>query len=137
MIQGNQPTAKKVATEDQSGRLPFGMGQLLKMIVEHGVARVLIVVGLIIPLYFLYDIPSEDWRTNLSLLVAASVAVVAGSAVRVMQMINGVFSGRIMLLMCQKCRKPITQFDTAGFTGKPPAVAQCKEPGCMAVNIFQ
>ncbi len=138
MTQEDQPTDQEVTADQQSKNVVlFNMGELVTLIAEHGVARVLIAAGLAIMIYVLFQTPGDDWQTNVALLGAASGVAIAGGLVRVAQMMNGVFSGRTMLLMCQKCRKPITSFGLEGFRERPPAAVRCSNTGCNAVNIFQ
>ena len=107
---------------------------IAKLIVEHGIPRVLVAAGIAIPVSFLVQVPSEDWQINIALLILSLSTIVIGALVRIFEMKYGVFSGRTTLLRCRKCGKAITA-GVVAFGNKPPQLVQCNR--CQAVNIVQ
>lgn len=121
---------KKLKAISRSGRL----AGIAKLIVEHGIPRVLVAAGIAIPVSFLVQVPSEDWQINIALLILSLSMIVIGALVRIFEMKYGVFSGRTTLLRCRKCGKAITS-GVVALGNKPPQLIQCNR--CQAVNIVQ
>ncbi len=108
--------------------------EILKAIIEHGIPRALVAFGIGIPVYFLIEIPSQDWQTNVGLLILSLLMIVAGASVRIFEMKYGVFSGRIVLVRCHNCNEAITT-DSIEVGNKPPQPIRCNH--CQAINIIQ
>ena len=81
---------------------------IAKLIVEHGIPRVLVATGIAIPVSFLVEVPSKDWQINIALLILCLSMIVIGAFTRIFEMKYGVFSGRVVLLRCRKCGEAIT-----------------------------
>ena len=108
--------------------------EILKVIVEHGIPRALVVFGIGIPVYFLKEVPSQDWRINVGLLILSILMIVAGVLVRIFEMKYGVFSGRVVLVRCHNCNQAIST-DSIEVGNKPPQPIRCNH--CKAINIIQ
>jgi hypothetical protein len=121
---------KKLKAISRSGRL----AGIAKLIVEHGIPRVLVAAGIAIPVSFLVEVPSEDWQINIALLILSLSMIVIGSLIRIFEMKYGVFSGRTVLLRCRNCGEAITS-GVVALGNKPPQLIQCNR--CQAVNIVQ
>lgn len=114
--------------------LPGRLGNLAKLIVEHGIPRFLVAAGIATLFSFLVKDPSSDWRTNLAILAVALSAIVLGVLTRIFEMKYGIFSGRITLMRCRNCGEAITSGAVAP-TNKPPQFVHCNH--CQAISIIQ
>jgi len=121
---------KKLKPIPRSGKL----AGIAKLIVEHGIPRVLVAAGIAIPVSFLVEVPSKDWQINIALLILSLSMIVIGALVRIFEMKYGVFSGRIVVLRCHNCHEAITT-GVVELGNKPPQLIQCNR--CQAVNIIQ
>ncbi len=124
--------ATKEATRRE--RADYRLSGIVKLIAENGTARILIAAGVLIPLTFLYRIPSDDWQANVVLLIVSLFLVGAGTVIRVSAMKHGQFSGRTMLLRCGRCKRVITKDVDVG---SPPTTFKCGRSDCGAINIIQ
>ena len=113
---------------------PGRLAEIAKLIVEHGIPRVLVAGGIVILLSFLIEVPSKDWQTNVVLLIVSPSIIVIGALIRIFEMKYGVFSGRTVLLRCRNCGEAITA-GVVALGNKPPQLVQCN--GCQAINIIQ
>ncbi|MFC1995510.1 hypothetical protein ACFLVM_01350 [Chloroflexota bacterium] len=110
------------------------VGDIAKLVVEHGIPRVLVATGVAILLSILIKEPPADWRTIVVPLAIALSAIVIGALTRIFEMKYGVFSGRTTILRCRNCGEAITSGAVA-LGNKPPQLIQCNH--CQAVNIIQ
>jgi len=113
---------------------PGRLAEIAKLIVEHGIPRVLVAGGIVILLSFLIEVPSKDWQTNVVLLIVSLSIIVIGALIRIFEMKYGVFSGRTTLLRCRNYGKAITS-GVMALGNKPPQLVQCN--GSQAINIIQ
>ena len=109
----------------------------IKLVAEHGIARVAMAGGLAIVVYALFNFSQVEWPVS-AVFVAGGVAMIGvGGFVRWAEMHYKLLSGRTFVLRCAKCRKPLAIQSVGGEQFKPPLVVQCNNDKCGAANFVQ
>lgn len=113
------------------------ISELVKLVAEHGIARIAVVGGLAIVIYLLFSLPHAAWQINVTFIAGAVTIVAAGSFVRWAEMRYNLLSGRTMVLRCAKCREPLTFTPMGEQQLIPPLFIQCSNKKCKAINLVQ
>jgi hypothetical protein len=109
----------------------------IKLVAEHGIARISVASGLVIVFYALAKFTEKDW-TFIAVFVISGIAMIAtGGFVRWAEMRYKLFSGRAFTAKCASCGKPLRIKVPGNVELKPPMTIDCENENCRAINFIQ
>ena len=122
--------------QERLGLFQAQVNAYIKLVAEHGIARVAVAGGLAIVSYVLFNFSEADWPASQVFVAGGVVMIAVGAFVRWAEMHYKLLSGRTFVLKCAHYREPLVIEPIEGEKFKPPLLVKCSNAKCKVANLI-